>query len=168
MSVSSIIGNSRVLICWYSKSGLTKRVIGVLAKQLGDRATLLEVKTDVNYEGLWGTMRAAWHSQTGRGREQQLIGEPPVLTDFGAVIVAGPVWDYMLALPITPLLAALDFHGKPVIPLATAEKDMHAVVEDLRGQVKNGRVIAKDGFYAVQKQTDAGLEQKVREWLESA
>jgi hypothetical protein len=64
----------------------------------------------------------------------------------------------MLALPMTPLLGALDLEGKPVIALSTAEKDVLAVVENLRRQVKNGKVIAEDGFYAVQSRVDSGLE----------
>jgi flavodoxin len=168
MSVSSIIGDSKVLICWYSRTGLTKRVVDIVAKQLGNRATLFEVKTGVNYEGLIGTMRSAWHSLAGRGKDQQLIGEPPVLADFASVIVAAPVWNYVVAMPMSSLLNVLDFQGKPVIGLATAEKDMKETMEDLRQQVKNGRFVAKDGFYAVQRQTDEGLEQHVRTWLHSS
>jgi flavodoxin len=168
MSISSILGDSKVLICWYSKSGLTKRVVEVLGKQLGDRATLFEVKTDVNYQGFGGTMRSIWHSMMGRGKDQQLVGDVPALVDFGAFILAGPVWNYKIATPIASFLAAVDFEGKPVIPLSTAESNAKGVLEDFQPQVKNGRFVAKEGFYAVQKQNDEGLDQKVREWLQSA
>jgi flavodoxin len=167
MSAATILAGAKVLICWYSKSGMTKRVVDVLAKQLGDRAVIYEVKTDIDYQGFGGTVKVLWHAVTGRAKDQHIVGETPSLSDFGTIVIAGPVWGYKVSSPIAKFLSGLDFEGKPVIPLATCESNMAGYLDDMAPQIKNGQYIRKDGFYGVKKETDESLAQKVTKWMQS-
>jgi 1-acyl-sn-glycerol-3-phosphate acyltransferase len=58
-----------------------------------------------------------------------------------------------------------DFGGKTVIPIATCGSNMKGFLEDFETHIKNGKVIPIDGFYAVDKETEETLNQKVSEWL---
>jgi flavodoxin len=159
-------GEKKVLICYFTKSGLTRRVVEVLARQIGETARICEIQSDVNYQGVAGLVRSIYHSKTGRAQDQKITSPIPEPAEFDAFVIAGPVWNYHAPAPIMSFLSNLDFGGKPVVVLPTCTKVLTGFAEDIQSVLKNAQCITKDGFYDVGNQTAGVLTGNVQKWLE--
>jgi flavodoxin len=163
MAAESVFaGDKRVLICYYSRTGLTKRVLDILQPQL--HADLFEIKVDSNYDGFTGQLRAGWHFL--RSSLPSLTSQPQDFATYDVYIVAGPVWGCLPAGPVGAFLEASDFGGKPVVALATYGNILRDYMAAFQAKVKNGRAIATEAFSHVERETDESLAAKVRTWLE--
>jgi hypothetical protein len=103
----------------------------------------------------------------GGGKGQATVGSLPNYQDFDLIIIAGPVWNYTIALPLTAFMNASDFSGKKVAPLQTANSNFGKVMGDFEKLVgeRNGQYVARDGFADVKGKTAEALSGLVREWL---
>jgi flavodoxin len=154
-SPMSIIEGKRSLICYFSRSGSTKRVVDALHSKI--TSDVFEIKPDVNYQGFFGVFRC-------------MISTPsaPAVPDFAnydVIFVAGPVWAWTLPAPLIAFLDAVDFGGKHVVALPTAASNIGKFNEDMAAKVKNGQFVAKPGFLGVGKDSDDQLSEKVTAWL---
>jgi flavodoxin len=153
-----------VLICWFSWGGYTKRVVDILKSRLN--ADLYEIETEVVYKGFMGFFRGITHSIKGPGsRGQHLVNPLPDLSVYDVFIVACPVWNYAHPAPVSALLAAANFSGKPVIGLPTCQSNMRRFNDLLAPEVTTGRFIAKDAIYNIGWKSGAALEEEVTRWL---
>jgi flavodoxin len=159
---SVFASDARVLICYYSRTGLTKRILDILQPLV--HADLFEIKVDVDYSGLGGHWRAGWHFLWST--VPSLASQPQDFGSYNVYIIAGPVWGCGPAMPISSFLEASDFGGKPVVALATSGSTPGNYMRRLQGKVKNGRTILTEIFRHVDKETDESLAVKVRKWLE--
>jgi flavodoxin len=157
----SVIRDKRSLLCFFSRTGLTKRVVELIHTKI--TSDIFEIKTPADYSGVVGWLRGGVHALYGG---PQLTQAPPDFTGYDTVFLAGPVWAGRPAPPLIGLVGAADFRGKPVVSLPTAGgNDIGKFNFELALRVKNGRFIGKPGFAAVQKATQAELEEKVIAWL---
>jgi flavodoxin len=163
-AASVLSADKRVLICWFSRTGNTKRVVDVLQAQL--RADLFEIKVDADYNGLIGVFRTIWHSL--RKARPALTSALPDFAKYDAIVVAGPVWGWDIPPPLVSFLAAADFGGRPVVPLGTARSTMGGFVESLGASVRNGKFIKNVGFIAPEKEAAESLAEKVKWWASCA
>jgi flavodoxin len=164
-SPSVLTPGTKVLICWFTRTGYTKRVVEILKPRLS--ADLFEIQTAVKYTGIIGGIRSIAHSMTGGGpRGQQLTTALPDLSVYDVFIVACPIWNFVHPSPVAAFLAAADFGGKPVIGLATCASKMRGFNDALGADVVTGRFIAKDAFYDVGNKSQEVLEEDVTRWLD--
>jgi flavodoxin len=159
---SVFAGDKRVLICWFSRSGLTKRVVDILQPLI--HADLFEIKVDSNYGGISGYLRAGWHYM--RSIQPGLASQAPDFASYDVYVVASPVWAWTIPAPISSFLDASDFGGKPVIALETSGGQPGSYLDAFQAKLKNGTLIRKGGFARVEKETDESLAAKVRAWLD--
>jgi flavodoxin len=139
MAETSIFaGEKKVLICWFSQSGLTKRVVDVLQPKL--KADLFQI-------------------------QESGPSPAPDFAPYDVFIVACPVW-YSKAPPIVQtFVQGADFAGKPVVALPTDGGGAGDFLKDFGRDVKNGKFIAKSGLTRVSSLSDDALKTKVTEWL---
>jgi flavodoxin len=163
MTATSVLTpGSKVLIAWFTRSGLTKKVVDVLQPLV--HADLYEIKTGVTYGGIFGALKGAYHSL--KALQGQTLETPvPDVALYDVFIIACPVWNYRQPPPVSAFLAAVNFSGKPVISLGTCQSNMKGFNEALEKEVVNGRFIAKDGFYDVGHKTPEALTDVVNQWL---
>jgi flavodoxin len=152
---------AKILICWFTRTGLTKRVVGVLQPIL--HADLYEIRTDITYTGIIGGLRSIIHSIGGK--EQQVTGALPDVSQYDIFVVACPIWNFKPPPPVSAFLAAVNFNGKPIIGLSTCTSKMGEFLDKLQSEVVNGRLIRKDSFYDVGRKTDVVLAETVNQWL---
>jgi flavodoxin len=152
---------ARVLICLFTRSGLTRRVVDILKPLIN--ADVYEIQSDVSYDGFFGIIKGAIHSKQAK-QGQTLAGPLPDLNAYDVFIIACPVWNYRQPPPVSAFLAAANFAGKPVISLGTCTSNMTGFNAAVEKEIVNGRFIAKDGFYAVDKKSDAALAEAVNQW----
>jgi flavodoxin len=162
MSSPSVFeGDKRVLICYYTRTGLTKRVVDVLRPRL--HADLCEIEGEVNYTGCCGAVRTVCHALCHAS--QRVVSQLPVTSDYDVFIIGCPIWGSKAPPVVSTFVRTCDFGGKPVIPLPTCISNARGFLEDFAQLVTTGRFIAKEAFYDVKNQTDEALAQKVTEWL---
>jgi flavodoxin len=138
MSASKVLTpGGKVLISWFSKSGLTKRVVLVVQSLL----------------------QADIHEIT-KGSSAL-----PDFTKYNAFIVACPVWYYKPPDEVSRFLRAADFGGKPVVGLGTCGGSMGGFADAMKKDVVKGRFIKKDGFYSIQQKSEPALLDEVKQWL---
>jgi flavodoxin len=160
---AAVLGpDSKVLICWFSRSGLTKRAVDKAQSLLN--ADVYEIQTGSSYTGLVGGMRSVLHMITSE--KPPITGPLPDLTKYDAIIVATPVWSFKPAPPVMSFLSAVDFAGKPVIPLATCKSNARRFLDVFKATLgTRGRFVSAEVFYDVGGKSDAALEEIVKNWV---
>ena len=112
----------KVLVAYFSASGVTKGVAQQLAEVTG--GTLHEIKPAVAYTDA----DLDWHNKQSRSSmEMQDKSSRPAITDkltnmqdYDIIYVGFPIWWYTCPTIINTFMEAYDFKGKTVIPFATS------------------------------------------------
>jgi flavodoxin len=160
-SPSVFDGDKRVLICYYTRTGLTARVVNMVGPRV--HADLYEIEGEVSYMGCCGALRSACHSLCQSS--ERVVSQLPATGEYDVFIIACPIWNFKAPPVVSTFVQTCDFRGKPVIPLSTCNSKARGFLDDFAQLVTTGRFIAKEGFYDVKNQTDDALAQKVTEWL---
>jgi hypothetical protein len=160
-SVSDPLTGKNTLILWTSMRGSTKRVANALAGEIG--APLIEIRPDVDYSGILGSIRSFrdWLLP----REYQVLTPPLDLTPYEYVFVLSPVWGWRPVPHVKVFLDKIDFGGRTVIPVGICNGNLKGFVADTAKHLTNAKLIEKDGFYKVPSLSDEKLTAAVREWL---
>ena len=125
----------KVLVAYFSASGVTKGVAQQLAEVTG--GTLHEIKPAVAYTDA----DLDWHNKQSRSSmEMQDKSSRPAITDkltnmqdYDIIYVGFPIWWYTCPTIINTFMEAYDFKGKTVIPFATSGgSSIKKACEDLK------------------------------------
>ena len=125
----------KVLVAYFSASGVTKSVAQQLAEVTG--GTLHEIKpaqpyTDADLD---------WHNKQSRSSvEMQDKSSRPAITDkfanmgeYDVIYIGFPIWWYTCPTIINTFMEAYDFKGKTIIPFATSGgSSIKKACEDLK------------------------------------
>ena len=143
---------SKVLIAYFSASGVTARVAREMAEAVG--ADLYESRPETPYT----SADLDWRKKTSRSSLEMddPACRPPIqepvrnMEQYDTVLVGFPIWWYVEPRIIDTFLESYDFAGKRMIPFATsggsgitkAEESLRACCPDAdwsKGQLLNGR-----------------------------
>ena len=142
---------SKVLIAYFSASGVTARVAREMAEAVG--ADLYEIRPETPYT----SADLDWRKKTSRSSLEMddPACRPPIqepvrnMEQYDTVLVGFPIWWYVEPRIIDTFLESYDFAGKRMIPFATsggsgitkAEESLRACCPDAdcKGQLLNGR-----------------------------
>lgn len=103
---------NRILIVYYSLTGVSGKVAGVLKEKTG--ADIYEVKTERTYNmDMWKAWDEA-QAETASGKLPELKGQPPDLNGYDVVLLGGPVWGWTISNPMLAYIRQTDFAGKVV------------------------------------------------------
>ena len=152
----------KVLVAYFSASGVTKGVAQQLAEVTG--GTLHEIKpaqpyTDADLD---------WHNKQSRSSvEMQDKSSRPAITDklknmqdYDIIYVGFPIWWYTCPTIINTFMEAYDFKGKTVIPFATSGgSSIKKACEDLKAAYpevnwKEGKLLNRVSKKDLEKQVN--------------
>ena len=152
----------KVLVAYFSASGVTKGVAQQLAEVTG--GTLHEIKpaqpyTDADLD---------WHNKQSRSSvEMQDKSSRPAITDklknmqdYDVIYVGFPIWWYTCPTIINTFMEAYDFKGKTVIPFATSGgSSIKKACEDLKAAYpevnwKEGKLLNRVSKKDLEKQVN--------------
>ena len=153
----------KVLVAYFSASGVTKGVAQQLAEVAG--ADLHEIKpaqpyTDADLD---------WHNKQSRSSvEMQDKSSRPAITDkltnmkdYDVVYVGFPIWWYTCPTIVNTFMEAYDFQGKTVILFATSGgSSIKKACEDLKATYPN--ISWKEG-----KLLNRASKNDLKKWVES-
>lgn len=137
----------KVLVAYFSASGVTRRVAERLAKGIG--ADLFEIQAAEPYTEAdldWQDKNSrSTVEMKDRGCRPQIRGQVADMGQYETVFVGFPIWWYREPSIIDTFMESYDFSGKTVIPFATSGgsgmgesgKNMAALAPG--AQVKAGR-----------------------------
>lgn len=111
----------KILVAYFSASGVTKRVAKKMADATG--TDLFEIKPDQPYT----RADLNWMDKNSRSTVEMkdrncrpAIAEKPDVSDFDVILVGFPVWWYREPSIIDTFMESTDFTGKTVVPFCTS------------------------------------------------
>jgi Flavodoxins len=108
---------SRALVAYFSRSGNTRVVAGLIHRALG--AELFEIRPARPYpEDYLETVERARQERDG-GYEPALETEVSSMADYGTVFLGFPIWGETTPPIIRAFLSAHDLSGKTLVPFVT-------------------------------------------------
>lgn len=110
-------GNTRTLVAYFSRSGNTRVVAGLLQRAF--KADLFEIRPAQPYpdEYLATVEEARQERDAGRGRAPQL--PLPSHVDYDTIYLGFPIWGETAPPVIRSFLSAFDLAGKALVPFVT-------------------------------------------------
>lgn len=108
---------SRTLVAYFSRSGNTRVIAGLIHRQLG--TDLFEIRPATPYpEDYLQTVEQA-RQERDSGRERALESKVPNIADHDTVFLGFPIWGETAPSVIRAFLTAHDLSGKTLIPFVT-------------------------------------------------
>lgn len=138
---------SKVLVTYFSASGVTEKVANELAKAA--QADIYEIKPAVPYT----TADLNWKDKESRSSVEMRdkSSRPAIadtnanIADYDTIFVGFPIWWYIAPTIVNTFLEAYDFSGKTIILFATSgSSGFGKTVENLKCSVSDTTVI-KEG-----------------------
>ncbi len=132
---ASMDKSKKVLVAYFSASGVTKAAAQQLAEAAG--ADLYEITpaqpyTDADLDWRNKQSRSSVEMQNKASRPA-ISGKLEKMSDYDVVYVGFPIWWYTCPTIINTFMEAYDFKGKVVIPFATSGgSDIKKACEDLK------------------------------------
>lgn len=108
---------SRLLVAYFSRSGNTRVVAGLIHRSLG--TDLFEIRPATPYpEDYLETVELARHERDS-GREHALEAKVSNIADYDTVFLGFPIWGETAPPVIRAFLSAHDLSGKTLVPFVT-------------------------------------------------
>lgn len=135
------VGNGKTLVVYYSASGNTERVAGVIADAAGADIFKVEPTEPYSDDDLDWTdedSRVSVEHENENEREVELVSTAVDNWDsYDTVFVGYPIWWGIAAWPLDGFVKANDFTGKTVIPFCTSSSsdlgDSGKLLADMAG-----------------------------------
>lgn len=114
--------NKKVLVAYFSASGVTAKVADRLAKVIG--ADLFEIKPTQPYTNAdldWTNKKSRSSVEMAdRNSRPQIANKVADMSKYDVVFVGFPIWWYREPSVIDTFMESYDFSGKQVVPFATS------------------------------------------------
>lgn len=154
--------NSKVLIVFYSHTGVTRGVAERIREKTG--GDVFEIKTVRTYPSGYSELIEEAQRELQAGELPALKKGPPDMSSYDLVLVGGPVWWYTVSTPVMSFLTQADFAGRTVAAFCTHEGGLGKTFPNFKQQAKNARVL--DGLDLFKPQTRKGDADKALDsWL---
>lgn len=142
---------SKVLIAYFSASGVTKKLASTLAEATG--GDLFEIvpaepytKADLNWMNPKSRSSVEMKDRSSR---PAIVSNVDDMSSYDAVFVGFPVWWYREPSIIDTFVEAYDFSGKTIIPFATSgSSGIGSSGENIAAIAKGAKVAAGERFKA--------------------
>lgn len=157
---------SKVLVAYFSASGVTAKVAERLAKEIG--AELFEIEPETPYTD----QDLDWQNKKSRSSVEMndrdcrpaIRSEVENMGQYDLVFVGFPVWWYREPSIIDTFMEAYDFSGKTVVPFATSGGSLIGDSgKNMQVLAPNARVVQGKRFAA--NTSDQELSSWASEWL---
>ncbi len=155
---------SKVLVAFFSATGVTAKVAAELAK--AEDADCFEIKPEKPYtkEDLDYTVKDSRSNleMADESCRPAIVGNVENMDDYDVVLVGFPVWWGREPSVIDTFLEAYDFSGKKIVPFCTsAASGVEKAVEHIKG------IVGEKANVDVGKKFDADVtEEEARLWTE--
>lgn len=155
---------SKVLVAYFSASGVTERAAKALAEAAG--ADIYEIRPEVPYTAA----DLDWTDKTSRSTVEMrdpdsrpaIAGRLESMGDYDVILLGFPIWWYTAPTIIKTFLESYDFSGKTIIIFATSGGSGLGDADETLGQVCRGAVVKKGGMLNGRQSRE-----KLEKWLKN-
>lgn len=156
---------SKILITYFSASGVTRKVAELLAEAAN--ADIYEIRPQVPYTQAdlnWEDNKSrSFVEMADKSSRPAIVDEDAGIAAYDIVFVGFPIWWYVAPTIINTFLESYDFAGKTIVPFATSgSSGMGETVKHLRKSIDSSTTVM-EGKMLNDKQTKEGLA----EWVNS-
>ena len=131
---------SKILVAYFSASGVTRRVAEQLAELAG--ADLFEIRPAVPYTAAdldWTNKKSRSSVEMSNPNSRPKIAEKAVnIENYDTIFIGFPIWWYVAPTIVNTFVESYDFSGKTIVPFATSGgSGMGRTVEVLKALCPN-------------------------------
>ena len=136
---------NNILIAYYSWSGNTRRIAGLIERETG--GTLFEIEPVPPYTTDYGAAVAQAKEEIQAGFQPALRAVPEI-TSYPVVFLGTPIWWHTMAPPLATFIDRFDLDNKIVAPFHThGGGGVGSFEEDITRMCSNSTVTAGFGAY---------------------
>ena len=154
---------SKVLVAYFSASGVTKRVAENLAKSIGADLYEIAPKTPYTKADLdWNDKKSrSTVEMNDRSARPEIAASVSDMTAYSTVFIGFPIWWYREPSIIDTFMESYDFNGATVVPFATSGGS------GLGDSAKNMQALAPTAKVADGRRFSGGTDgQALKEWAQ--
>ncbi len=156
---------SKILVAYFSASGVTKKVAENLAQAAG--ADLYEIKPAVPYTRVdldWMDKKSRSSVEMSDKTSRPAIADTDVeISQYDTVFIGFPIWWYVAPTIVNSFLESYDFSGKRIILFATSGgSGFGKTAAGLKGSVAEDTVIVEGKILNGANSVDS-----LRKWVET-
>jgi flavodoxin len=149
------------LVVYYSRSGNTRRVAEMIARQLG--ADLQELVDTIGRHGIMSWLRAGRDAMKERMTKLEPLQHQP--GDYDYIVVGSPVWAMHPCPAVRTFLSSNDLKGKKVALFCTMNARGGEEACGLMKELISGGQVVGTLAVAMKKQTEEQIEERVNQWI---
>lgn len=150
-----------ILVTYFSKTGNTKAVAEMIAKNTG--GTIHQIEPEVAYPEDYQASVDVARKEKDTNARPKLKASDLDMTKYGTVFVGYPNWWSSMPMPMFTFLESYDFTGKQVVPFCThGGGGAGTGFADIQKSAKGATLL--DGI-AILGKNAAESEDTVKEWL---
>jgi flavodoxin len=131
--------NTKILIIYYSHTGITKGVADEIQIKTG--GDVLRIETIRTYPTEYSALIDEAKRELQKKDLPALKKDPPDMSRYDLVLVGSPVWWYTVSTPVMSFLKQADFAGKRVAAFCTHEGGPGKILQNFKQQAKNAVVL---------------------------
>ncbi len=159
--------NTKILIVYYSWSGITKSVAERMQRTL--RCDIFEIVPAAPYPSDSYETHYRAVEERKPGKLPKLAGKLPDLTSYDVILLGGPVWSDYIATPLASYIQQSDFTGKKVAGFWTDAGTPGHYKADFseRVQAGNATLLEGLGLSHVRSMGADKLDRRLNTWFKS-
>jgi flavodoxin len=154
--------NSKVLIIYYSHTGITRGIAEKIRDKTG--GDVFEIETVRTYPTEYSALTDEAKRELQKNDLPALKKNPPDMSSYDLILIGGPVWWYTVSTPVMSFLKQADFTGKRVAAFCTHEGGIGKIFPHFQQQARNALVL--EGLDLFKPQTrKSDTDKAVDSWL---
>jgi flavodoxin len=162
VSAAARLGEGRMLVAYFSRSGNTRVVAGRVSLALD--ADLFEIEPQQPYPADYFETVQQAKLETEQGFEPPLKAKVPGLAQYTTVFLGFPIWGMTAPPVIRSFLASHDLAGKTIIPLVT--HGGFGLGDSMDVISRHAPNASRVGGFVMQAPQERQTIEKVTKWLE--
>jgi flavodoxin len=162
-STTTGTGRIKVLIVYYSHTGITKYIAEKLSEKTG--GDLFRIETVKTYPGRYSALTEEAKRELQENDLPALKKSPPDMSSYDLILIGGPVWWYTVATPVMSFLRQADFKGKKVAAFCTHEGGIGKYFPHFKEQAPNAVVLDGLELYKPRQAGKGEVDQALDAWL---
>lgn len=122
---------SRILVCYYSWSGVTETLAKMIQKITNGVIYSIRVSPDTFSSDMFKTDKIA-KKERKANKFPSLIGQTPDLSKYNFILIGGPVWDGKIATPLVTFLKTVKPRDTIIAPFYTSVGNINDYEKDFQ------------------------------------